>query len=62
MPAWLAHEVIRATTTAPWQPVSPPPPSPGGPGPAAYLATVIGRGAVRLAALTDGRKRALSAL
>ena len=37
-------------------------PSPGGPGPAAYLATVIGRGAVQLAALTDGRKRALSAL
>jgi len=62
MPAWLAHEVIRATTTAPRQPVSPPPPSPGGPGPTAYLATVIGRGAVQLAALTDGRKRALSAL
>ena len=52
MPAWLAREVIRATTTAPRQPVTPPPlPSPGGPGPAAYLATVIGRGAVQLAAL-----------
>ena len=63
MPAWLAHEVIRATTTAPRQPVTPPPlPSPGGPGPAAYLTTVIGRGAAQLAALTDGRKRALSAL
>ena len=63
MPAWLAREVIRATTTAPRQPVTPPPlPSPGGPGPAAYLATVIGRGAVQLAALADGRKRALSAL
>ena len=63
MPAWLAHEVIRATTIAPRQPVSPPPAwSPGGPGPAAYLATVIGRGATQLAALTDGRKRALSAL
>ena len=27
MPAWLAHEVIRATTTAPRQPATPPPPS-----------------------------------
>ena len=63
MPAWLAREVIRATTTAPRQPATAPPlPSPGGPGPAAYLATVIGRGATQLAALTDGRKRALSAL
>ena len=62
MPAWLAREVIRATTTAPRQPVSRPPPSPGGPGPAAYLATVIDRGATQLAALADGRKRALSAL
>ena len=63
MPAWLALEVIRATTTAPRQPVTPPPYRRlGGPGPAAYLATVIGRGANQLAALTDGRKRALSAL
>ena len=63
MPAWLAQEVIRATTTAPARPVTPPPlPSSGGPGPAAYLATVIGRGAAQLAAMTDGRKRALSAL
>ena len=63
MPAWLAREVIRVTTTAPRQPATPPPlPSPGGPGPAAYLATVITRGAAQLAALTDGRKRALSAL
>ena len=62
MPAWLAHEVIRVTTAAPRQPATPPPPSPGGPGPAAYLATVIGRGTLQLAALTDGRKRALSAL
>ena len=62
-PTWLAREVIRATTTAPRQPVTPPPASsPGGPGPTAYLATVIGRGATQLAALTDGRKRALSAL
>ena len=35
---------------------------PADPGPAAYLATVIGRGAAQLTALTDGRKRALSAL
>ena len=63
MPAWLAREVIRATTTAPRQAATAPPlPSPGGPGPAAYLATVIARGADQLAALTDGRKRALSAL
>ena len=64
MPPWLAHEVIRATTTARHQPVTPPPlPSPGsGAGPAAYLAIVIARGANQLAHLTDGRKRALSAL
>ena len=63
MPGWLAREVIRATTTAPRQPATPPPlPSPGGSGPAAYLAAVINRGAVQLAATTDGRKRALSAL
>jgi hypothetical protein len=62
MPAWLAQEVIRTTTTAPRRPATPPPPRGGGPGPAAYLATVIGRGAAQLAAMTDGRKRALSAL
>jgi len=63
MPAWLAREVIRAATTAPRRPVTPPTlPKPTGPGPAAYLATVIGCGAAQLAALTDGRKRALSAL
>ena len=64
MPTWLAREVLRATTTAPRQPVIPPAlPSPGsGAGPAAYLATVIARGANQLAALADGRKRALSAL
>ena len=63
MPAWLAREVIRVTT----QPHRGGPSSrrrtgPAGPGPAAYLATVITRGAVQLAAMTDGRKRALSAL
>ena len=63
MPAWLAREIIRATTAAASRPTTPPPlPQPGGPGPAAYLATVIHRGAGRLAAMTDGRKRALSAL
>jgi hypothetical protein len=63
MPAWLAREVIRAASAAPPRPITPPQPQPaGGPGPAAYLATVITRGAAQLAALTDGRKRALSAL
>ena len=63
MPGWFAREVIRATTTAPRQPATPPPlPPPGGPGPAAYLTTVINRGTAQLAAMTDGRKRTLSAL
>jgi hypothetical protein len=63
MPGWLAGEVIRATVAAPRQPVAPPRRAdPGGPGPAAYLSTIISRGAVQLAAMTDGRKRALSAL
>jgi hypothetical protein len=64
MPAWLAREVIRATTTAaPLRPAIRPPLSRAdGPGPAAYLVTVVSRGAAQLAAMTDGRKRALSAL
>jgi Bifunctional DNA primase/polymerase, N-terminal len=63
MPAWLAREVIRAAAGAPRRPAAPPPRArPGGPGPAAYLATVISRGAAELAAMTDGRKRALSGL
>ena len=63
MPAWLAHEVIRVTAARPSRPAAPPSQSPpGGSGPAAYLDTVIGRGAAQLTALTDGRKRALSAL
>jgi hypothetical protein len=63
MPPWLAREVIRVATPAPPRPtVSLRLPQPGGPGPAAYLATVIGRGTAQLAAMTDGRKRALSAL
>jgi hypothetical protein len=64
MPAWLASEVIRAATAARLRPATPARflSSSGGPGPAAYLTTVIGRGASQLAAMTDGRKRALSAL
>jgi len=62
MPAWLAREVIRATTAPLPRPAVPPLPGPVGPGPAAYLATVISRGAAQLAAMSDGRKRALSAL
>jgi hypothetical protein len=62
MPEWLAREVIRVTRAAPPQPATPPPLPGGGPGPAAYLATVISRSAAQLAAMTDGRKRALSAL
>ena len=63
MPTWLAREVIRVTTATPPRPaIATPLPQSGGPGPAAYLATVIGRDAVQLAAMTDGRQRALSAL
>ena len=64
MPSWLAREVIRVTTARPTHPgpPSPPPISGAGPGPAAYLDTVITRDATQLATLTDGRKRALSAL
>jgi hypothetical protein len=63
LPAWLVREVIRIAGPAPPRPVAQRPASgPAGPGPAAYLATVIDRGAGQLAAMTDGRKRALSAL
>ena len=62
VPAWLAREVTRATTAGPRQPVHPPRSGPIGPGPAAYLNAVISRGAAQLAAMSDGRKRALSAL
>ena len=63
MPDWLAREVIRTTTAVPPRPAAAPRSlPPGGPGPAAYLATVIDRGATQLAAMTDGRKRALSVL
>jgi hypothetical protein len=64
MPGWLAREVERAATARPPRPAAIPRtlPAPDGPGPAAYLAAVLDRGAARLAALTDGRQRALSAL
>ena len=62
MPAWLAREVIRAATAPPSRPGAPASLGPGGSGPAAYLNTVISRGAAQLAAMIDGRKRALSAL
>jgi len=63
-PTWLAREIIRAATPRPAHPAPLPPSTvPGaGPGPGAYLATVITRSAAQLAALADGRKRALSAL
>jgi len=63
MPAWLAREITRAATPRPRPATVPRPlPAPGGPGPAAYLTAVLDRGTARLAALTDGRQRALSAL
>lgn len=62
MPAWLVHEVIRVTTAGPRQPINLPRSGPTGSGPAAYLNTVISRGTAQLVAMSDGRKRALSAL
>ena len=66
-PNWLAREIIRVTTP---RRSTPPVPRPRparpetGPrrGPAAYVTTVINRGANRLAGMHDGRKRALTAL
>jgi Bifunctional DNA primase/polymerase, N-terminal len=62
MPGWLAAEIQRVTAprAAPRWPQAPS--AGGGRGPAAYLAAVITRGAARLASMTDGRQRALSAL
>lgn len=67
MPPWLAREVIRvASRTRPPTPTAGPRKGPTTPrrdrAPAAYLTTVINRGAAHLATLTDGRKRALAAL
>jgi hypothetical protein len=64
MPEWLTHEVIRVAGPRPPKPielqqrrVAAP-----GPRPAAYLTKVINRGTSELVAMSDGRKRALSAL
>ncbi|GIH89899.1 bifunctional DNA primase/polymerase [Planobispora siamensis] len=64
LPEWLAHEVLRVTAPAPIQPrLSPTLRRERCDGaPAAYLTTVLSRGAAHLATLTDGRQRALSAL
>ncbi len=64
MPAWLAREVIRVAAARPAELSAPPATSIAGPPGcgAAYLDTVIRRGAARLTAMDDGRKRALSAL
>ncbi len=66
MPGWLAREITRVAGqpgggSAPMAAGLVPP---GGPSPAgaAYLSTVIDRGAARLAAMSDGRKRTLAAL
>src|SRR6185437_9917158 len=65
LPGWLEHEIRRVATP---RPPSPPPRlarQPGGrssTGPAAYLDTLLERGAADLALLRDGRKRALAAL
>ena len=57
MPAWLAREILRVTATAPARRGPTPAPWPGGgSGPAAYLTTVITRGAAELATMADGRK------
>jgi len=65
MPGWLAREIIRVTSPPPARPA----PHPGQALAAAssssgahYLTTVINRGATRLAAMDDGRKRALAKL
>jgi hypothetical protein len=63
MPAWLAAEIQRVTAPRPLQcALATSTTRHAGRGPAAYLATVIARGAARLAAMSDGRQRALSAL
>jgi hypothetical protein len=63
MPAWLAREVTRAAAPRPQTAAAPRPlPTPNGPGPAAYLTTILDHGTAQLATLTDGRQRALSAL
>lgn len=63
MPEWLARETIRVAAPKPQPKPVPPVGAQGdGPGLAAYLTTVINNGRAGLVAMTDGRKRALSAL
>jgi hypothetical protein len=65
MPDWLTREVARVATPRQHHPPATAPratPMPTGRGRSAYLSTVLHRGAARLATLTDGRQRALSAL
>jgi len=63
MPDWLDHEVRRTARRRPLPKSLPTQVRPSGQaGPAAYLTTVIERGAVDLTRLHDGRQRALSAL
>jgi len=64
IPGWLAREVTRVAAARPTAPSAAPLLSAAGaPGRGVtYLDTVIRRGAARLTAMDDGRKRALSAL
>jgi hypothetical protein len=63
LPSWLEGEIRRVATTQP-PPAAPPASSVDGSstGSAAYLDTLLERGAADLARLRDGRKRALAAL
>ncbi len=64
LPGWLEREIRRVATPQSPTPTLPPPPRVGGSsaGPAAYLDTLLERGAADLARMRDGRKRALAAL
>jgi hypothetical protein len=62
-PGWFAREIIRVCGPRPTTtPAAPPRPERPGLSGAVYLTRVIDRGAAELAAMTDGRKSALSAL
>lgn len=63
MRAWLAREISRVSKPRPARPIPAPAALPYPPGrAAAYLTAVVDRGAARIAAMSDGRQRALSAL
>jgi hypothetical protein len=64
LPPWLAREIIRVTSppARPAGRAAPAPPAKPDRSSAAYLSTVICRGAAALTVMTDGRRRALSAL